>query len=283
MRGKPEAARRSRTDQAGVLRVKLGVAAGVIALWAATAPALRLKGADLGVANRPMTPGTRPGRSAGGTVGGVVTYRGEVPRSAVPDDAGIHRALLEVDAPTRGLRHVVVSLTPIEEDAAGQSRLAASPVSDEPVTMDQWNHEFRPRVLAVRAGQPVKFTNSDPANHNVRTVSSQRANEFNVYTGANGAYTHRFVLDPEEQPVRVGCDIHPWMRGWIYVFDHPYFCVTDGQGRFRIDSVPPGRYRLVVRQPDLRYSDERPVSVRAHELTRLELEIAPSKRGPSTQ
>lgn len=283
MRLSSDAARRGRTDRAGVWRVKLGVAAGGITLLAAMAPGFWLGAQDLGVAHRPTTPGTRPGGAVGGAVAGVVTFRGEVPKSAVPDDAGIHRPLLEVDASTRGLRHVVVSLTPIEDNPAGQSRLTAPAAPDEPVPMDQWNHEFSPRVLAVRVGQPVKFTNSDPANHNVRTVSSQRANEFNVYTGVNGSYTHRFVTDPEQQPVSVGCDIHPWMRGWIYVFDHPHFCVTDAQGRFRIDPVPPGRYKLVVRQPDLRYSAEREVTVLADHLTRVELEIQPSKRGAPAQ
>ena len=46
--------------------------------------------------------------------------------------------------------------------------------------------------------------------------------------------------------VLVRCDLHPWSRGWIAVFGHPYFTTTDVNGAFTIDSVPPGRYRLVV-------------------------------------
>ena len=65
------------------------------------------------------------------------------------------------------------------------------------------------------AGQPVKFTNSDPANHNVRTAVTERTNQFNVFTGADGSYTHRFTPQPE--PIRVGCDIHPWMRATYQV------------------------------------------------------------------
>jgi hypothetical protein len=139
--------------------------------------------------------------------------------------------------------------------------------------MDQRGHEFVPRVLAVRSGQPVKFTNSDPANHNVRTSSRRFTNEFNVFTGIEGSYTHRFVADAQNRPVRVGCDIHPWMRGWIYVFDQPHFTVSDAQGRFRIPSLPPGEYLLALRQPDISYAGERKVRVKAGETTRVEIEL----------
>jgi len=46
--------------------------------------------------------------------------------------------------------------------------------------------------------------------------------------------------------VEVSCDRHPWSRGWIAVFDQPYFTMTDADGGFAIDSVPPGRYAIWV-------------------------------------
>jgi plastocyanin len=209
-----------------------------------------------------------------GSVEGLVSFRGEILKSATPDDAGARRDLLEVDR-DGGLRYVVAWL--VTDQTAETERLAEtapSPTSTSaPALMDQRGHEFVPRVLAVRAGQPVKFTNSDPANHNVRTTSFQRTNEFNVYTGIDGSYTHRFAADPQQRPVRVGCDIHPWMRGWIYVFDHPHFAVTDARGRCRLEAVPPGRYTLHLRQPDLRYAAERKLTVVAGEVTKLGLEI----------
>lgn len=139
--------------------------------------------------------------------------------------------------------------------------------------MDQRDHEFVPRVLAVRSGQPVRFTNSDPANHNVRASSPQPANEFNVFTGVEGSYTHHFVADPQQRPVRVGCDIHPWMRGWIYVLDEPNFGVSDALGRLRLGPLPPREYVLAIRQPDIAYATERPVTVKAGETTRLQIEL----------
>jgi hypothetical protein len=47
-------------------------------------------------------------------------------------------------------------------------------------------------------------------------------------------------------PVILSCAIHPWMRGWLRVFDHPYYAITDADGRFEIRSAPAGRWRLKV-------------------------------------
>jgi hypothetical protein len=46
--------------------------------------------------------------------------------------------------------------------------------------------------------------------------------------------------------VSVRCDLHPWMQGWLGVLDHPYFAVTDAEGRFTLRDVPPGDYTLAV-------------------------------------
>ena len=127
--------------------------------------------------------------------------------------------------------------------------------------------------LASWRGEPVVFTNSDPANHNVRATSARPANEFNVFTGTGGKYEHRFVADAQHRPVRLGCDIHPWMQAWVYVFDHSRFAVTDQRGEFQINSVPPGEYKLVLQQPDVRYIHERRITVSRGQPTKVEVEI----------
>lgn len=201
-----------------------------------------------------------------GWIEGIVTFTGEIPKSLVPDDAGIRRNLVERDAETGGLRYAVVWVERSD---------SAAPALQEHTSavMDQQNHEFVPRVIAVRSGQPVLFTNSDPANHNVRTTSSQATNEFNIYTPQDSSYSRSFSANPGQQPIRVGCDIHPWMRGWIYIFDHPFFAVTGSRGTFKIGPLPPGGHRIHLRQPDLRFSAEREVIVSAAKVARLEFEI----------
>jgi len=212
----------------------------------------------------------------GGVLEGVVTFRGAVPRARIADNAGKRRALLTVDRKTCGLRYVVVYLQPQKHDVQG---LEKSKEGDKlpSVVVDQLEHTFVPHLIAIRGGQAVRFTNSDSANHNVRAAALDEKNQFNVFTGAGGEYQHRFRADPKGRPVLLACDIHPWMRAWIYVFDHPYFATTDEQGRFTIRGVQPGEYTYVVRQPDVGYTETRTVVVTSGKSTRVDVEIDSTK------
>src|SRR5688572_5334710 len=206
------------------------------------------------------------------TIEGRILFEGAVPKNPVPDDAGELHELVRVDGSTKGLQDVVVYL----ELAA--KTLSAQQMKLPEAKMDQVNHRFEPRVLAVRSGQLVVFTNSDPANHNVRTASLIATNEFNVFTGVEGSYRRTFAADPKNRPVKVGCDIHPWMRGWIYVFDHPWFAVTDGRGRFKIPGVSPGEYQLHIVQPDVQHHEQRKMVVKAGETCNVEAVVSPRKQ-----
>jgi putative oxidoreductase len=205
-----------------------------------------------------------------GNIQGVVTFAGEIPKSPVPDDAGVRREIIEVDGNSRGLRNVVVYLTQTNGLLLSAPPSTASRNPTNQPEVDQRDHEFTPRVIAIRQGETVVFRNSDPANHNVRTTASVKQNEFNVFTGADGKYEHRFVVEPEYRPIRLGCDIHPWMRGWVFVLDHPYFAVSDERGRFRISQIPPGEYLLQMVQPDLKHHEQRKVEVRVNETRTVE-------------
>ena len=126
---------------------------------------------------------------------------------------------------------------------------AAAPAQQDPPTLRQSSFIFEPQVLAVGEGQPVRFTNEDGANHNVRSDDADPANRFSVYTGAGQMQSRAFRANREHRPLRLTCDIHPWMIAWIYTFDHPHFAMTDETGRFRITDVRPGLRQLSIRQP----------------------------------
>src|ERR1700681_4566044 len=107
---------------------------------------------------------------------------------------------------------------------------------------------FSPRVVTVQQGQAVRFENKDLCNHNVMTSSTVRANQFNLFVPGDRPYEHAF--QPQKHPVLVGCSLHPWMRAWVYVVPHPWFAVTDAKGMFKIEGVPPGKYKLWLRHAD---------------------------------
>ncbi len=107
--------------------------------------------------------------------------------------------------------------------------------------MDQRNETFVPRLLAVPTGTVVEFPNSDLTYHNVFSLS--RARRFDL--GRYAAGKSKSVRFDRPGIVRVFCDIHSHMSAFVVVFNHPYFRVTDPDGRYRIDQVPAGTYTIV--------------------------------------
>ena len=107
--------------------------------------------------------------------------------------------------------------------------------------MDQRNETFVPHVLAVMAGTVVDFPNSDKTFHNVFSLS--KAKRFDL--GRYAAGRSKSVRFDRPGVVRVFCDIHSHMNAFVLVFSHPFFDVTDTDGRFRLDNVPAGNYTVV--------------------------------------
>lgn len=134
--------------------------------------------------------------------------------------------------------------------------------------MDQRNETFVPRLLAVQTGTTVDFPNSDSTYHNVFSLS--RARRFDL--GRYAAGRTKSVRFDRPGVVRVFCDIHSHMSAFVVAFNHPYFRVTDADGRFRIDNVPPGGYTVVGwYEGDAR--TQRSVTVTAGAVTDLELVV----------
>jgi plastocyanin len=108
--------------------------------------------------------------------------------------------------------------------------------------LDQRDERFVPHVLAIVAGTWVDFPNDDRTYHNVFSLS--KTTSFNLGRYAVGrSKAVRF-----ERPgiVRVFCEIHSHMSAFILVFAHRFFAVTDDEGRYRLDGVPPGTYTVIV-------------------------------------
>jgi plastocyanin len=108
-------------------------------------------------------------------------------------------------------------------------------------TMDQRDERFVPHLLAVQVGTIVDFPNSDETFHNVFSLSRTRRFDLGRYAAGRS----KSVRMDRSGVVRVFCDIHPHMSAFILVFAHPFFDVTDDDGRFVIEGVPPGAYTVV--------------------------------------
>lgn len=120
---------------------------------------------------------------------------------------------------------------------------APPPANSAPLVLDQVNCQYVPHVLALRTGQTLRVTTSDPTLHNVHGLCSENE-PFNFALIAPGQTRDLKFDRPEAFQIR--CDVHPWMRAYVHVFDHPYFAVTGKDGTFEIKGVPSGSYTLVA-------------------------------------
>jgi plastocyanin len=170
---------------------------------------------------------------AGGTIRGRVELR-QVPSDIVPRPNPSELAMPSDPDPGDRRRSVVFLET--APRAAFEQRDEVRP------RMDQKNETFVPHVLAIVAGTTVEFPNNDRIYHNVFSLS--RARSFDL--GRYAAGKSKSVRFDRPGIVRVFCEIHSHMRAFILVFAHRYFAVTDDEGRFGIDNVPPGAYTLVA-------------------------------------
>jgi hypothetical protein len=106
------------------------------------------------------------------------------------------------------------------------------PTPAEPVVFDQKGCEFSPRVFGVRAGQPIAMGNSDKLMHNVKSPEFNQAFPF----GAK----RTMALNDDAVMATIKCDVHPWMRAYAGVVEHPYFAVTNEDGAFEIKGLVDG-------------------------------------------
>jgi plastocyanin len=108
--------------------------------------------------------------------------------------------------------------------------------------MDQQHETFVPHVLAITVGTTVDFPNVDVTFHNVFSLS--KAKRFDL--GRYAAGRSKSVLFDEPGIVRVFCEIHSHMSAFILVFAHRFYAITDEEGRYHIDRVPPGTYTVTA-------------------------------------
>lgn len=156
-----------------------------------------------------------------------------------------------INPKTRGIKNVVVWLRP---DDVNNPKAAFAPNEIHPddakrkpadAVVDQPCCQFEPRILAARVGDTVVVKNAATIVHNVFWVSDANG-ELNVNVPAGGEFRFPKALVAEGTPIQFSCTIHPWMKGYARVFDHPYYAVTDDDGRFEIKNAPAGKYRLVT-------------------------------------
>lgn len=205
--------------------------------------------------------------AGGGTIKGKVTFNGTVPtRTVLPTkDQQIcgqtRKENLITVGPDKGVQDAVVSIP-------GIAKGKAWPAAGKAPVIDNKDCLFLPRVQVVRQGK-VAVLNSDPVLHNTHGFYDKRT-AFNLALPNQGQTID--VDLPRPGIVRIECDSHGWMLGWVHVVQNPYYAITDASGGFEIKDIPAGKHTITVGQEAISPMTIE-VEVKAGQTTELPIEL----------
>ena len=173
----------------------------------------------------------------GGTIEAEVKYAGppQVEKLKVNKDTEKcgTEALIEkiVVGGNKGLANAVVSLPEAKGGATAKK-----------ITVDQHGCKFVPHVSAMTPGE-MDLKNSDDILHNIHTYSTANPSINKAQPKFKKVMAEKF---DKPEIIKLTCDVHSWMLGWVAVMPNPHFGVTDANGVTKIENVPPGKYKVDV-------------------------------------
>jgi plastocyanin len=176
-----------------------------------------------------------------GTITGNISAQGKtnVPDATAPDGpyaSHKYKFLPKVDY--AAMHDFVVYV----EGSLGTNRTISTNLEEVATTrIAQEGAIFSPHVLPVMVGTTVEWPNNDRIYHNVFSMSDAKQFDLGLYKG--NPPDKRVTFDKPGR-VDVFCSIHTSMNCIVLVLENPYFAATDGNGNYKIQNVPPGKYKL---------------------------------------
>lgn len=190
------------------------------------------------------------------SAGGTGTLRGHVELSgSIPPLALLHgqgadvkdaAVCAAVDVPDQSIVAKDGKLANVFIYLRKSPKVTSSGAGEAAVVFDQKNCMFKPHAMVTRVGQTIKVLNSDAVAHNTHTYG-KKTTPFNSIVSPNDAVGATLIYkQAEQEPISVGCDIHPWMKAFHLPVDHPFAAVTGEDGTFEIKDLPVGKHEFKV-------------------------------------
>ncbi len=204
-----------------------------------------------------MSPASAVDATTAGSITGTVTLNGAPPVSK-PIDMSASPACVQANSwpvvppiVVTGENGAFANVVIYVKDGLGHYRYD-TPL--ETAVLAQKNCMYVPHVVALMTDQPFEIQNNDPTMHNVHPMPKHNRQWSTSQPVGSAALKSTFSRP--EFAMAVLCNVHPWMRAVVFVFDHPYFAVTSTAGTFELKNLPPGTYTIEAWQEAYRAQDQ---------------------------
>lgn len=185
-----------------------------------------------------------------GTISGTVDYQGKIPgkkrlkMDADPVCGSAH------DSPVFNQSFIIDENNKLQNVIVWLKGSGLKGTAPGAAVLDQKGCVYSPHVLGMMTGQKLSIKTSDQTLHNIHSMSKVNSSFNFAMPGqmAKAGLSKDVTFDKVEEPFVVKCDVHPWMKSYLSIFDHPFFAVTDEHGNFKIENVPAGDYEILAWQ-----------------------------------
>lgn len=150
--------------------------------------------------------------------------------------------------------NVVISLMPLKKGVVEKLRKKVKASQKE---MVQKFTEFHPKILPINIGDTVIFPNKDTVNHSVYSFSKTKSFNIDLYKDKLPEVTF-----DQAGVVTLGCNIHDWMVGYVYISQSPLHAVSKNQGKLSIKDIPLDTYKIIAWHPKMKDNYEYPKKIR---------------------
>ena len=198
-----------------------------------------------------LLPAQSGGQAGTASVTGSVKFEGKKPRVRAIDMSGADAKCAEANGGKRLKPDTVIinkngtlrnAFVWVKSGLEGKT----FPMPEGDAMLDQKGCRYPPHVQGMRKGQSLAIKTSDPTAHNVHGYAKVNRSFNRSQPAGAGDVSIRMRRDESSPPMKIKCDIHPWMNAYVAVVDHPYYAVTGEDGSFTLADLPAGTYIVEV-------------------------------------